>query len=400
MTYIEFFDQDPLLNVAACLAKTPARVVFIGSDRKKMEAHVLRYGKLLADRSQEIEFVTKSVNQNDLSALVDALTDIIATDECVVDLTGGSEMAILAMGMLLERNPKAKVHLRRFLPGRSIIQEITTTGEKNTVGKVSLSIPEAIALRGGRIVYAEEKDDATYTWEVTPEFEAQVADLWDYCRRDPSNWNRRVGELKRYEAAGLPVSPTVTPVFWEDANDLEFPRGAFWDFLSGAGLLRVEKTEKGFTLHYASPQVKKALLQEGQVLELVVYLALLKAGVEEELPVDVMTGVSLLWDDDNDPEETENEVDVIALRGTVPVFISCKNGRVEPEELYKLSTVTERFGGELGRAVLIANQLPEEGRFAQSFRTRAEDMNIRILDDLEEYAASELPRLLANLWRN
>ena len=75
MTYIEFFDQDPLLNVAACLAKTPARVVFIGSDRKKMEAHALRYGKLLADRGQEIEFVTKSVNQNDLSALVDALED-------------------------------------------------------------------------------------------------------------------------------------------------------------------------------------------------------------------------------------------------------------------------------------------------------------------------------------
>ena len=162
----------------------------------------------------------------------------------------------------------------------------------------------------------------------------------------------------------------------------------------------MEKSEKGFTLHYASPQVKKALLQEGQVLELVVYLALLKAGVEEELPVDVMTGVSLLWDDDNDPEETENEVDVIALRGTVPVFISCKNGRVEPEELYKLSTVTERFGGELGRAVLIANQLPEEGRFAQSFRARAEDMNIRILDDLEEYAASELPHRLASLWRS
>lgn len=396
MTYIEFFDHDPLLNLAACLAKTPARVVFIGNDRKEMERHAVRYRALLASRGEELDVVCKSINLSDLAALTAALEELVESDECVVDLTGGSELCTLAMGMVLAGHPGGKIHLRRFLPAKSQIQEFAPDGSRNVVGKVSLTVEEAIMLRGGRIVYAEEKSDATYRWEVTPEFEKQVDLLWDYCRRDPSEWNKSVSGLKRYEARGIPVSPTVTPI---DRGELPVPKGAFWDYLDKTGLLRVEQDADGMTLRYASPQVKRALNQEGQLLELVIYLALVKAGGEDCMPVDVLTGVSLLWDNQEDPFDTENEVDVLAVRGAVPLFISCKNGRVEVDELYKLSTVVERFGGDLGRAVLVASELPDDGRFARRFRGRADDMGIRILDDLDERNPDELPDLLASLWR-
>ncbi|MBR5868902.1 MAG: DUF1887 family protein, partial [Clostridia bacterium] len=185
-----------------------------------------------------------------------------------------------------------------------------------------------------------------------------------------------------------------------DGEEWEVPQGDFWDFLAREGLLLITKDELGLTMRYASAQVKKSLNQEGQLLELVIYLALQKAGAEDALPVDVLTGVSLLWDNRDDPFETENEVDVLAVRGTVPLFISCKNGRVQPEELYKLASVVDYFGGEHGRAVLIANMLPEDGRFARSFRGRADDMGIRILDDLDERNPADLPGLLAGLWGN
>ena len=45
------------------------------------------------------------------------------------------------------------------------------------------------------------------------------------------------------------------------------------------------------------------------------------------------------------PQETKNEIDVMLMRGVVPVFVSCKNGAVKMDELYKLDTVAQRFGG-------------------------------------------------------
>ena len=51
------------------------------------------------------------------------------------------------------------------------------------------------------------------------------------------------------------------------------------------------------------------------------------------------------------------KIDVILMHGTTLLFISCKNGNIGEEELYKLHTVAERFGGPYVRKMLIATNL-------------------------------------------
>lgn len=74
---------------------------------------------------------------------------------------------------------------------------------------------------------------------------------------------------------------------------------------------------------------------------------------------DIVNGAYIDWDstihDITDEEkDTENEIDVILMRGLVPIFISCKNGYVDENELYKLNSVAEKFGGPYVQKVLIA----------------------------------------------
>ena len=76
---------------------------------------------------------------------------------------------------------------------------------------------------------------------------------------------------------------------------------------------------------------------------------------------DCMVGVHLDWDGviyNHSLKDTLNEIDVLSLRGVIPTFISCKNGKVTAEELYKLNTVAHRFGGQYSKKVLVATAIP------------------------------------------
>ena len=68
-----------------------------------------------------------------------------------------------------------------------------------------------------------------------------------------------------------------------------------------------------------------------------------------------------------------------------PLFISCKNGDIGEEELYKLNTVAERFGSRFARKMLIATDLERKGPMSmKAYIQRAKDMGIYLVTDAGE----------------
>ena len=88
---------------------------------------------------------------------------------------------------------------------------------------------------------------------------------------------------------------------------------------------------------------------------------------------------------------------VLLMHGLTPVFISCKNGDVEEEELYKLNTVAERFGGEYAKRVLVATSIPQTAA-GQYLRQRIRDMKITLIEDVQHMSNEEIADKLDNLW--
>ena len=107
--------------------------------------------------------------------------------------------------------------------------------------------------------------------------------------------------------------------------------------------------------------------------------------------------VSINWEDGvrkpiEEDVDVRNEIDVILMHGTTPLFISCKNGNVDEHELYKLYTVAERFGGPYAKKMLIVTDLGPKTSYAnRTLRQRAWDMDILLV----EYAA----KLSKDEWR-
>ena len=78
------------------------------------------------------------------------------------------------------------------------------------------------------------------------------------------------------------------------------------------------------------------------------------------------------------------------------MFVSCKNGGVDENELYKLNSVAEHFGTRYAKKVLVATDLQKNYSSLRFFKSRADEMGITIIDGVHRMTFGELCKRLAN----
>ena len=408
MTYIEFFSPVVSENICTCLARTPERVVLVGDSRGRLERHAKRYQALFEEKGQHIEFIPKSVNKNSMQDVINTLSDLVETyDDCVIDLTGGEDVYLVATGIVSERYSARSVQLQRFNLRNGTVMDCDLDGAVlQELEMPRLTVEENIKFYGGSVI--REGSTATYDWDLNPEFVADIAVMWEICRGDPAHWNM-VLELFTLADTLDHATPLRSRASLQAMRKSRFY--ATEDFLDKSDVVTyLQRTgmltwcswdEDTLVVEYKNAQVQKVLTKTGTLLELVMYFAAMLSVDDKKRQVyqDVMTGVSINWDAAEQGEKmiTHNEIDVIMMHGMVPVFISCKSGTVEMEELFKFATVAERFGGNYSKRVLVAPRLTGAGN-EESIRARAEDMGIQILDNAYELEFSKLKNTVSNLW--
>ena len=70
-----------------------------------------------------------------------------------------------------------------------------------------------------------------------------------------------------------------------------------------------------------------------------------------------------------------NEINVMATRGVVPLFISCKVSDIKTEALNELAILRDRFGGKGAKAAIVS-----AGRCNAASRHRAAQLGIAVID--------------------
>ena len=410
VTYIEFLVKNAVDNICASLMDRPERVVFLGDNRKQLERNVALYRDVFARRGYEPELIWRTVNKNRAE---DVLAELRRMREmypgCVFDATGGEDLYLVALGMLYGECGGTDISIQRANINSGTFQRYA--GENkwvSTRGMPSLSVEEHAAVFGGRVVYEGEVPLGTQVWDMSGEFTADVKGIWQICRENTRQWNQQIKVLETIERhrdgeSGMLTSDVSVDVLLAALNRPSLDSVIHTDIL--AGLIRggfiEEFSERDGMLRvtYKDLQVKRCLTKAGQALELRVFLAMREATGEAREPVynDAMTGVCIDWDG-RVPEEgsngPQNEIDVLAMRGVIPVFVSCKNGMVEVDELYKLYSVAENFGGKYARKILIVNGLDPDSDFGRYFSQRAEELSVRVITDFPERTEEELLRLV------
>ena len=419
MTVIELFDHSPLQNLSGALNFPVDRVIFVGTNRRKLEEHLAVYQALLARFRPTAHIDLAPVPKYDLSAVVALLCRIAETDKSVIfDVSGGDDYILAAAGVAYEkcREKGLDVRLSHFSVRSGRFAGLDRTKAFSET-RIELTCDEVIALHGGAIVYAEQKKNGTMRWDFSDRsFGADVLTLWQLCRADCRDWNRKgamMGELESLSDAKLhdPKSvPSEVSVPYSRLRESGKTRLAasllpHLKTLAACGVIEnLENTEKKLFFTYKSRQIRALLVKAGTVLELVTYLAAKNATNKSGRYIynDARTGVVLDWDgkihaDNPSYPDTENEIDVLLVRGMIPVFLSCKNGTTDENELYKLAAVSEHFGTKFARKALIATDLQKNYTSLARFTDRAREMGITVIDGVHKMTESEFCRRIGSL---
>ena len=415
MTLIELFDKTPVENILGSLALKPDKVVFVTPESRKAIRAVPNYQKILNGRGIYLEMRVKSIAKNDLEAIVAALYDIISdpTDSYVVDISGGDEGALVALGIVLgstdlqvsafRMNTVSRrgvwFEFEKSADGRRKIRRTVMNYSGNS--QVYLTAEENIFLHGGRIY------GTSHTFRRDDPVCEDIDRLWKICRRDCSGWNAKINRF-----SGCAGQYAAEQGLYSIADDDIGRRGGMdrelWDEVVKGGYIEIEKrhTGRGITVfRYKNEVIRDCLTKAGSLFEYYTYKTAMQCE-RDGVPVydSATTGIILGWNEETD--STRNEIDVMLMAGMIPVFISCKNGDVETDELYKLNTVAKKFGVGYAKCALAATAFfdPEDRAYSgdaasANIRGRADDMSVRVIGAVNRMNGKEFGEALANLAR-
>lgn len=382
---IEFFDSEPLENLITCLNYKMDKVIFFGHSDTMTDFRVRDTRRALKNicNITDVEFIT--VSQKSLYKVLELLEKEITTEmkggnKCFFDLSGGEDLVLVAMGMLATQY---KVPLHKFALPENELYLLTKWDKVPRIDEVverrelKLTLDDIIGLHGGVINYRQQKDVKSNLDDKA--FRESVRIMWEIANDSQKKWNGLSSVFKectKYEdenqrvRASVKVMKQVLKRIPDIISVKELAN--YLNRLGEQGILeKVSMDEEFIEFSYSNSVIRECLLDAGCLLELHTYYTRVESGRYSDCRV----GVHIDWDGEINGREidVENEIDVMLLEGVVPVFISCKNGRVNQMSLYELDAVANRFGGKYVRKELAATQ-----EITPGYLKRAEEMSIII----------------------
>lgn len=395
MTVVEFLGRTPIENIIGSITVKFNKIIFVG-DNKLMRDFKPLYKEFLESRGIAAEVCYHGINKNNLWGIVKLLSEIVEQEEkCFFDLTGGEDLALVAMGIVFERYRHKNIQMEHFNFNSGKSADVDNDGRLISEVNPTLSIDEFISIHGGKVRYNNNGNDSigTFKWSFTDDFVRDIDLMWQICRKDPKRWNSEINVLLKmceflHNQNSLFVSAKLSTLeeYVINQSGKYISVTELLKKLQSVGVIRALCIENGeLSFSFKNDQVKKCLTKAGTVLELKVTTSAMSATRKDGSRIypQCMNGVFIDWDGgDQNKTDTFNEIDVILLGGFTPIFISCKNGQVDDEELYKLETVANRFGGENVKKILIATYFGKQGDSRQHFIRRAEDMGIEFIEQV------------------
>ncbi len=388
MTIVEFFDREMLENIVGTLMLHPKHVVLFGNNKQEMTTFQTRMHKILTKKKIATTIEVVEVDTKNYSAIIRVLNQLIhAYPDCVFDLTGGEPMILVAMGAV---SAERDVPLHAINPENSVVKTILHGNqEQKKTQHVALTVYESVLLYGGTISsgFPETKKSFSLLYN---ELNRDITALWYILRKNCGNWNTAIDTMSSWlnsiESKKNALTFTIPQDFFLDSQHNSHKvlcTNTMLKQLTEKKIIIPQRTDGNSCYTFKNKQMRYALSKSGTVLELYTLLCVFSTKRDNGTPLitDAISGALIDWPQTNDNQnDVKNEIDVLATAGVIPVFISCKNGNVNSDELYKLNTVAERFGGKYARKILVMTH----AYVRRSFLRRAAAMDIKVIRGVHE----------------
>lgn len=383
-TLIELYDPSPFENILSTEVFRPERTVFLCPMEMKTDGRMERRIRgYCAHRGIKSELVFRPVSLLDASALIAAMEDVLATyPDCALDISGGSDAALFAGGMVCAH---ANIPVFTYSRKKGSFFDIRNASFADGLRcALQLSIEDCFVMAGASSAQGRV-DNA-----VLEKYAFLIHDMFSLYLRHRRDWPRIVSYIQlisrpeKNKAPALRVSGAYT-LKGNRGRKINAPEKALKD-MQGIGLIDDLSIRAGESVSFTfrDMQIRTWLRDVGSMLELFTYQSCLETGLFQE----VRTSVVVDWDGGQSGQVT-NEIDVMATRGTAPLFVSCKTCAIKTEALNELAVLRDRFGSEMARAAIVTAE-----RANSAVRQRAQRLNIHVFD-IEDLRQNRLQDCLA-----
>ena len=379
---IELYDKDTLKNIVAPLTLRPDKVVYLYDkemdDRDAFRSLVTCFQKsmphiIVEDVPVDISSVKK------IRAAVCRVAERYEADNCMLELTGGSELMMVAgyqagveMGIRMIHTDLVKGCITDVETDEVLTQTVMLTLENFIDAKGACFMGEShhpprveryFAIEEtARFLFRHLKDwKITCSWLQTVAARGLSHDLWLESRR----------EIRT--KSGKPISP-------RDEILLEFERNGF--------IKELELEKNVVRLRFSSLQEKQYCISYGVWLELYVYVAAARSGAFE----DVKLGTMIDWNVYDGLKIGGNEIDVMLMEDSLPVFISCKLRDADTAALNELLIAKKRLGGWFSKGIIVT--FSKEKQEGTGTYQRCKMLGLEMLDERDILAEDFQERLV------
>ena len=370
-TLIELYDERAIENVLAADMFRPQRIIYlcpteVAQSRERQE----QIADFFRHRGWNPELIFLEASLYKVDRIMRQLLAISKKyPDCAMDVTGGSDAELFAAGLFA-----AQANVRVFTYSRRKNRFYNISGAEfaeNLLCNISYSVKEFFLMAGGTLLPGRV-DNGTlkeYLDDIDPFF-----DCFLQYRRDWNNiitYMQRVSQSEYGQVPSMHVQGYYT-VKGERGGRISAKEDALQAF-QHIGFLRDLDIVSGEKVSFRFRDVNtRAWLRDvGSVLELYVYKACLDAGIFN----DIISSAVVRWNEVLGHASVINEIDVMATRGVVPLFISCKVSDVKTEALNELAILRDRFGGKGAKAAIVST-----GRCNAAARHRAAQLGIAVID--------------------
>ena len=366
-------DEHNENSILATKEFNPNVVYFIkdNNSEEKMKSLRLYYEKNFKSVKIE-EFIVKEGNQQELEKMIDSIKD----KNILINLTGGKRINSLILLNLSMRNNITALYIDIK---KKILYEFKNNIKIYEKTVEELEIDDIVKASGGKIVedsseLCNKKDLIYFAEKISSNLE-----LWH-------KYKQQLYEANIFEHdsnEGKKIYIHTEGLEKEEVNLLNKILAKLEEMKE----INYRKQNDKITVNFNNDYLKAFIFKSGTWLEIETNKLINKIEEVDESK----NGVMFLWNDEN--QSVRNELDVVAVKDCVPIFISCKDSdKYNEMALNELNVYASKFGGENSYKILVATKEP----IKSPVKVRAKEMGIHLIifDGNEEKFIKEVKAII------
>lgn len=397
---IEFLDKEPVNNVLMTLMLRPEEVYFFREKKLSQKRLMSGVSGVLKKYLPKLEIRHISMNLDDREAVTRKL-EKLSGDDTYFELSGGRDIALIYAGHLCMERGWNCLYVDRM--NRQVLKLSGCEKWKKPFSFPDLTIADVVEMTGasikGNMHHSPDLEDTEIVRVIKEGYRIMCSDYRRWARflnfltkamsiyplredcslEVPSILNQGNNRNLSFEQN---ESLNSNAFICEEGMLVRFQR---------AGILQYERTKKGFLIRFADKKIKGLFHDTGGWLENYTLLEVKESGAFQ----DYSMSVTIDWDGAIvDFRSASCEIDLLLVKGIVPVFISCKIGQFSKDALYEIRLMADKFGGKLAKAVLVTGYDITERNL--DLYKKAKELNITVIvasPEMEGKIGAELERI-------